>query len=451
MQFTPDFEARSPWSSLTDVKKVEISPAKSQIKGEISISGSKSFTNRAIILAAMALGNSSVSGILKSDDSYWCIETLKSLGTDIEIENDVAKIGGVNGKWNSSKDKELYIGAAGTTGRFLPGLLVASKTGESWVLKASKRMSQRPIRPLITGIQLLGGKVEYVNTDGYFPLKVIGDGIKGGEINISGKTSSQFISGLIMASPYASQPVTINIIDYVVQKSYILITIDLMKKFGVKVEHDKELKRFYIKPSNYVATNINLEPDISSACYFFALAALTNGQIRVNGINGNSNQPDIGFINILEKMGCTIIRSSDFVEVIGPKQLKGNISVDMKEMSDQALTLAAIAPFADGPITITNVEHIRTHESDRLHVASVLLNSLGIKNIEEQEGITIFPGKPKVNHLCSFDDHRVAMAFSLIGAKVEGISIEDPGCVSKTFPNYYNKLEEMGLNVEYKK
>lgn len=451
MQYTPDFEARSPWSSLSDVRSLEISPSKTQIKGEISISGSKSFTNRAIILASIAEGDSSISGILRSDDSYWCIETLKKLGVGITIKDDVLKIHGVNGKWNHLKNKELYIGAAGTTGRFLPGLLAASKTDESWILKASKRMSQRPIKPLITGLHMLGGKIEYVDKDGFFPLKITGDGISGGEINISGKTSSQFISGLIMASPYAAQPVTINIIDYVVQKSYILITIGLMKQFGVKVEHDENLKHFYIEPSNYVATNLNLEPDISSACYFFALAALTNGQIRVNGINEESNQPDIGFISVLEKMGCTLVRGLNFIEVIGPKQLKGNITVDMKEMSDQTLTLAAIAPFADGPITITNVEHIRTHESDRLHAASVLLSSLGIKNIESQEGITIFPGNPKANNLCSFDDHRVAMAFSLIGSKVKGISIDDPGCVSKTFPNYYTKLEDMGLSIKYRK
>ncbi|GGE37967.1 3-phosphoshikimate 1-carboxyvinyltransferase [Pullulanibacillus camelliae] len=450
MTSTPDLEARSPWAALHNVSQVTVKRSNRTLKKDIAIPGSKSLTNRALILAAAAKGNSSVEGILKSDDSYWCIEALKRLGAEIQVDGDIAQIKGVGGEWRRSKEA-LYIGAGGTVARFLPGLVAAARTGESWTIKASKRMSERPVKPLIDALRQIGATINYEGKEGFYPLGITGEGLKGGHVDISGNTSSQFISGLLMASAHAEAPVTVRITEPIVQASYVLITIELMKQFGIEVSHDQELSRFDISPNTYQGNHVHMEPDASGACYFFALAALTQSTIRVNNISyEHSYQPDIRFVDVLKEMGCHVVIGPDYVEVTGPKTLKGNKTFSMRAMSDQALTLAAIAPFADGPITIREVEHIRHHESDRIQAATEILTSLQIKVEEYNDGLKIFPGKPVGTLIRSYDDHRVAMAFSLLGAVVDDISIHDPGCVSKTFPNFFEKLEEIGLTVTRK-
>ncbi|MDQ0207769.1 3-phosphoshikimate 1-carboxyvinyltransferase [Alkalicoccobacillus murimartini] len=443
---TPDSRARSDWSSLNDVKTVTLSPLQKTIHTDVRIPGSKSFTNRALIIAAMAEGPSTLSGILRSDDSFWCIDTLNKLGIETKVDGDTIKINGCNGNW-PTKEADLYIGAAGTTARFLPGALAASHEGE-WLVEASERMSQRPVELLLEGLRTLGASIE---SAGYYPLKIKGHGLKGGPVTISGKQSSQFISGLLIASPYAEQEVTVTIPDYIVQHAYVKITIDLMERFGVKVESNDELTTMVIPPSVYKGQELELEADASTASYFFALAALTNSRIKVTNLNMNTNQPDIYMVDIYEKMGCTVTRGDSFIEVIGTDQLKGGFDISMKEMSDQTLTLAALAPFASGPITLRDVEHIRHHESDRISAICKELTKLGIKVEEFADGLTVYPGTPSPAVLDSYDDHRVAMSLALIGLKVPGITVNDPGCVSKTCPTYFELLESMGVTVQYNK
>ncbi|MGG3915885.1 3-phosphoshikimate 1-carboxyvinyltransferase [Rossellomorea vietnamensis] len=444
-----DLKARSPWSELKNIKSLEIKPLGSKtLRKDITIPGSKSFTNRALILGAVANGTTQLSGILKSDDSYWCIKTLNELGVKTDIVDESIAIEGCGGKWVDHLS--LYIGAAGTIGRFLPGVLAADPSSESsWNLEASERMSQRPIMPLIEAINTLGGRIEYKEKEGYFPLEIRGGGLSGGEVSISGKTSSQFISGLLLASPLTKQDVKITVIDELVQQEYVKITIDLMEKFGVKISHSKDFKVFEIPRGSYKGRNLQLEADVSTACYFFALAAITKGSIKITNVNPKTNQPDIMMLEVFERLGCEITTGKDWIEVKGPEVLTGGFQISMKEMSDQALTLATIAPFANEPITIREVEHIRTHESDRISAICTELKKMGIKVDEYKDGLTVYPGEPKSAIVETYDDHRVAMSLSLIGTRVPGIKVNNPGTVSKTCPTYFSLLENMGIGITY--
>ncbi|WP_240376237.1 3-phosphoshikimate 1-carboxyvinyltransferase [Bacillus piscicola] len=444
----PDLKARSPWAALTDVKQVEMTPVEAKtIHTEMTIPGSKSVTNRALIMAALAEGTSELTGILKSDDSYWCLEALRNLGITVEVMGDTVRIEGCNGDW-PVKDAHLYIGAAGTIARFLPGALAASEEGNFHV-EASKRMSERPVQPLMEALETLGAEVEYIEKEGFYPLRVKAHGLTGGEVQISGKVSSQFTSGLLLAGPYAKKAVKVTIPDHIVQHAYVKITLDLMKQFGVEATYKDDLSEMVVPVSGYTGRDMALEADASTASYFMALAAVTNGRVRINNLTMQTNQPDIYMTDIYERMGCRVIKGDGFIEVEGPEQLRGAFDISMKEMSDQTLTLAAIAPFADGPITLREVEHIRHHESDRITAVCTELKKLGIEVEEFQDGLKVYPGVPQGGVLHSYDDHRVAMALSLIGTKVPGIVIEDPGCVSKTCPTYFELLEKAGVPVTY--
>nr|WP_236690289.1 3-phosphoshikimate 1-carboxyvinyltransferase [Alkalihalobacillus macyae] len=444
----PDLKARSPWATLRNVSSVEISPIeKQEVNGEIRIPGSKSFTNRALIIAALAKGPSTLTGILKSDDSYWCIDALNKLGVKTEVTDDVVTVQGCHSKW-PNEQANLYIGAAGTIARFLPGALAIAKNG-NWILEASNRMSERPVEPLVNAINDLGGSIEYLNTEGFFPLQVKGGGLKGGPVSISGKVSSQFLSGLLLASPYSKTDVTVTTPDYIVQHAYVKITLDLMEKFGVKASYSDDLTKIIIPSTEYLGRNLQLEADASTASYFLALAAITNGRIKITNLNVKTNQPDIKMIDVFENMGCKVTRGEKYIELIGTPNLKGGFEISMKEMSDQTLTLASLAVFASGPITMRGVEHIRHHESDRISAICTELTKLGIKVEEYEDGLTVYPGTPHPATLESYDDHRVAMSLALIGTKVPGIVIKDPGCVSKTCPSYFDLLSHVGVNVQY--
>lgn len=439
-----DARARSPWTTLNGINKITISPAKHRIEASIAIPGSKSLTNRALIMSALADGSSKVSGILKSDDSYWCIEALKQLGVEIELQDDIAYIKGSGGHLKSN---DLYIGAAGTIARFLPGVLAGSGEGE-WKLEASQSMSKRPVALLIDALRTLGADISYLAENDYYPLRIKGKEVRGGEVRLSGTISSQFISGVLIAAPYFNKTTTVTIRDEIVQHAYVFLSIVLMKEFGADVQHDNALKQIVVNPSPYKAKDIQLEPDASAACYLFALAAVTNGKIRINGLTATTKQPDIQMLEVFEKMGCQVTKGDSFIELEGVVQLKGGFEISMKEMSDQALTLAAIAPFADEPITIRDVAHIRHHESDRISVIYKALKELRIQTEEFADGLKIYPGTPKPALLNTYDDHRVAMALALIGSRTAGIELNDPGCVAKTFPQYFSCLEELGVGIK---
>lgn len=441
--------ARSPWA-FQSYAKAAIQPIDTPINGEIIVPGSKSYTNRALIIAALAEGTSTLKGVLKSDDSYWCIDSLKKLGVAVSVDEkrDEVTIEGRAGKW-PEKNQELFIGAAGTIARFLPGALALCEGGE-WVVDGISQLRKRPLQPLINALRQLGAKLEYLSDNAGLPLKIYGTGLSGGTIHISGRVSSQFLSGLLIAAPYAKEKVTIEVTDDLVQPAYVSITMQMMRQFGAEVVASEDFRSFTVYPQRYRAQEITLEADASTACYFLSLAALTKGRMKVSNISVHSNQPDAQFVDVLEQMGCNVLRGKQGLEVQGPAKIKGGFAVDMKPMSDQALTIGALAPFADAPIHVYNVEHIRAHESDRIAVLCSSLQKMGVRIEEHRDGFTVYPGDlPQGTVLDPHDDHRNAMVFALIGTQVNGVQILDPGCVSKTCPNYFDLLRSLGVQVRF--
>lgn len=444
----PDLQARSPWSALNDVREVHVHPVSGPVSGEIVVPGSKSYTNRALVVAALARGTSELTGLLRSDDSYWCIDALGKLGARVDVAGDLARVHGVDGRW-PTQEAQLYLGASGTNARFLPGALAASSGPGHWRVAGSRRLSERPIAPLVDALRALGGRIEYGEFPDRLPIDIEGGGLRGGTVAMSGRVSSQFISGVLMASPYAEQTVEVQVVDGIVQHQYVQITLDLMRQFGAQTASADDLQRIRIEPTGYTGRPLQLEADASTAGYFFALAALTGGRIRIRNLTRRTLQPDIGLLDLLVTMGCSVTDEGEGIEIAGPRQLSGGFTVSLKEMSDQTLTVAALAVFADGPITITDVAHIRAHESDRIHAICESLQRLGIRTEEREDGLTVYPGMPKPAVLASYDDHRVAMSLSLIGAVAGGVTVSDPGCVSKTCPTFFDELSKLGVHVEY--
>jgi 3-phosphoshikimate 1-carboxyvinyltransferase len=443
---TGDLRARSPWATLTGIHRMVVSPLRDPLHTRVMVPGSKSFTNRAILLAGVAKGTSRLRGILRSDDAYWCLESLRQLGLAVTVTDDEATIEGGGGQF-PIQSGELYVGASGTVSRFLPGLLAASPTGH-WTVDGSSRLRQRPLMPLLEALMTLGARIHCPGEPGALPIEVYGQGLSGEYVDIAGSTSSQFISGLLMAAPLADGPVTIRITDQSVQPAYIGITLAVMKAFGVIAQPNQDWTEFYVTPQAYQGRDINLEADASTAGYLFALAAATGQTISVSNLDYDTLQPDIQLLNILEQMGCHVTRSENVITVVGKRPLKGNQTFSLHDCSDQALTLAGIAPFADGPVTVTDIGHIRHHESDRIHAACENLGRLGIQAEEHPDGFTVYPGTPRYASLPSYDDHRVVMAFAVLGAAAQGVELLDPGAVSKTCPSFFELLSSVGIELK---
>lgn len=440
----PDLETRSPWANNDFGPIVTIQAPTQPIDAALSLSGSKSMTNRALIIAAMAEGTSVLTGLLKCDDSYWCIESLSRLGAEIQVDGETAYVKGTGGNW-PNRNADLYVGAAGTVARFLPAAL-ATGNG-TWRITGSKRMHERPLAPLFTALSTLGADLQYEQAAGSLPVTLNANGLCGGEVAISGSVSSQFTSGLLLAAPYARKELTIRMLGEVVQRDYVEMTLDMMRSFGCEPLLRDGGQAVVVPQSRYQAQSLTLEPDVSACGYFWALAAITGGRIRISRINPRTKQPDLELVDVLERMGCSVMRGSDYIEVRGPKQLKGGFTQSMARFSDQTLTLAAIAPFADQPITLTDAAHIRHHECDRIRAICTELRKLGIRVQEHHDGLTVYPSTIKPALVETYDDHRMAMSLSLIGTKQSGVRIADPGCVSKTCPEYFAKLASLGVGV----
>ena len=440
-----DADGRSPWAGLQGIRFAEVRPAGRPVSGTVTVPGSKSFTNRALILAGAAEGSSVLTGLLRSDDSYWCIDALKRLGVGVEVEGTTARVQGAGARWPIAS-ADLFIGSAGTIGRFLPGVLAASSAGR-YRVTASRQLTRRPVAPLIDALTALGADISHEGEPGGFPMTVIARGLKGGRLTMSGKVSSQFISGALIAAPLASGPVRLDVVDHIVQADYVRMTLDAMAAFGVAIDHDEALTRFDARPRRYRGGAFAIEADASTTTYFLALAAVTRGRIVIDNIGTATRQPDLRLIDVLERMGCVVERAAGRVTLTGPERLKGGFAVDMKPMSDATLTLAALAPFADAPIAIEGVAHIRKHESDRIHVMADALARLGVGVEERSDGLVVAPGRPRFAELDTHDDHRVAMSLAVLGAAGAGVRLADPGCVSKTCPVFFEEIAALGVPV----
>jgi len=431
------------WTSNADIETVHISAQQSPINGEISIPGSKSYTNRALILAAAAQGTSVITGALRSEDSYWCIEALRLLGAviDVAMDSEQITIEGRAGHWQPA---EIYIGSAGTTARFLTSVLALS-TQVPIVVRASAQLSGRPMAPLLVALAQLGARFEYLGAQHALPLRILPAVNTGGETNIAGHLSSQFLSGLLMAAPLAHKAVSICVDGDIVQEDYVAMTIATMREFGVE-PHQHE-NTYIIAPNAYTSADYAIEADASTASYFFGLAAATGGQIQVANLGRNSQQPDIQVLSIFEQLGCQVsLVPSGGVRLTGPQQLIGDQSFDMNHCSDVALTIAALAPRATGSIAITNITHIRNHECDRIDAMTQSLQTVGISVEALEDGWRIEPGAPKSTTLETYDDHRMAMSLSLLGLQ-SGVTLKKPMCVSKTCPDFFTMLTSLGVEV----
>lgn len=409
---------------------------------EVDIPGSKSVANRALVMAALAEGTTILKNMLFSDDTKYMMEAIRKLGNNVIIDENTKTVIIESNENRVFPDTELFVGNAGTAMRFLPTYI---STGEGKViLTGIERMKQRPIKDLVDGLLELGVDVTYKEKEGYPPFEINAKGLSGGELYIKGDKSSQYLTSILLSAPYAKEDVTIKIEGKLVSIPYVDITLKMMKDFGVEVEN-RNYKEFFIKVGQkYKGQEYIVEGDCSSASYFFAIAAATNSEIKVNNISKNSMQGDIKLLDILHEMGTEITYEDNFVIVKGTGKLKG-ISVDMHHMSDVAQTLAVTAIFAEGKTEIKNVYNMRLKETDRLKALNIELTKLGAKVIELEDGIIIEPNDNYKENVTidTYDDHRMAMSFSIAGLKIPGTIIDDPDCVSKTFPNYFDEFEKL--------
>lgn len=438
-------------SDLESPAFVEVVPG-GPVTGEIRPPGSKSLTNRALLCAAMATGTSFLSGTLRSEDTGVMIDALEMLGVEVEVNCEGRNLRVVTSQrtigWPSDPPTSMFVANSGTTIRFLTAALSAH--GGSFLLHGVDRMHERPIGDLVQAIdEVIDGSIQTLSPGGCPPVQIRCTGWKGRQVKVAGNVSSQFLSGLMMAAPIASaagqgEPIEIEVVGQLVSRPYVDMTADVMRDFDADVDIQCDADRFcvVVGPKPYRAADYQVEPDASAASYFWAAAAITGGEVKVHGLSADAMQGDVGFVDVLEMMGCQVDRRSGSIKVIGGK-LRG-IDVDMNVISDTVQTLAVVALFADGPTRVRGVAHNRFKETDRIGDLACELRKLGARVDEHDDGMTIHP--PERIHraeLETYHDHRMAMSLSLAGLRVEGVRILNPSCTSKTYPEFFHDLETL--------
>lgn len=419
--------------------EIEIQPS-GPVRGAIRPPGSKSITNRALACAALAEGESTLTGALDSEDTQVMIAALRQLGIaiDADLSSAVLRIKGCGGRI-PAPGGELYVANSGTTIRFLAAL-VALGRGE-FRLDGTPRMRERPIGDLVEALRQLGADAESEGPNGCPPVVIRAHGLPGGPAKVRGDISSQFLSGLLMAAPYAERPVELSVAGTLVSQPYVRMTLAVMSAFGVDVPPG-DLSRFRLPAGvKYRGRAYAIEPDASAASYFFAAAAISGGEVTVEGLSRQSLQGDVAFVDVLEQMGCRVTWGHDRITVSGGL-LKG-VDVDLNAISDTVQTLGAVALFANGPTTVRGVGHIRHKETDRIGALATELRKLGATVEERSDGLKITPGVLHGAAIDTYQDHRMAMSLALVGLRVGGVVIHDPGCTAKTYPRFFEDLERL--------
>ncbi len=432
-------------SPLSYPEKIEIVPLAKPPHATITVPGSKSITNRALVLAALSEPGkgSELRGVLQSEDTEVMIQALRQLGFHVWTdwpERVVHVRRGTSASPIPAPEADLFVGNSGTTMRFLTAMV---SLGEGrYRLDGVSRMRERPVEDLLVALRQLGVQAHSERGNGYPPVIVEADGLGGGLVRIKGDVSSQFLSGLLMAAPLARDPISIEVTGPLVSAPYVDMTLELMWQFGVEVDADDSLSCFEIPVRPwYRSRTLEIEPDASAASYFFAAAAITEGTVAVPHLARSSLQGDVEFVNVLEEMGCRVLSQENTLGIKG-RPLRG-IDVDMNDISDTVMTLAAVACFADGPTTIRNVAHIRHKETDRLAALATELRRLGAEVDEFADDLTITPGPLHGAEVETYNDHRMAMSLALIGLRVPGVVIKNPACVAKTYPRFFEDLEKL--------
>lgn len=420
------------------MNSIAIQPVTRPFRKTVRVPGSKSITNRALPMAALAEGASLLTGVLFADDTWQMIRALTALGYDLKVDQTACTVG-LEGRGSSfpSRHADLHCGNSGTTIRFLTAMLT---TGEGvFTLDGIARMRQRPIDQLVDQLRNLGATIDYAGEVGYPPIRVTAAGLPGGTCRFEDAKSSQYISAILMAAPYAQRQVNVELIGPVTSEPYVDMTLRMMGQFGAGAE--KTPGGIAVPRGAYGARTYAIEPDASNASYFLAAAAVTkDASITIDGLGKGSLQGDVAFADVLHQMGAGLAFGRDFVTVTGTGELHG-IDIDMNHIPDMVQTLAVVALFADGPTTVRNVYNLRIKETDRLAALENELRKLGATVTTTQDSITIVPPKtPTGASIATYDDHRMAMAFAVAGLRVPGVAIEEPGCTAKTYPGYFTDL-----------
>jgi 3-phosphoshikimate 1-carboxyvinyltransferase len=420
--------------------QIEIEPTGPLI-GSVRPPGSKSLTNRALVCAALAAGDSTLHGALDSEDTQVMVEGLRRLGFGVEFDRSSGRIvvRGAAGRV-PAKGADLYVANSGTTIRFLAALTTLGHG--TFRLDGTPRMRQRPIGDLIEALRQLGADAASEHDNGCPPVIIRARGLPGGKATVRGDVSSQFLSGLLMAAPFAEEPVELSVKGDLVSKPYVRMTLEVMAAFGIEVEQIEGQGFKLPARAAYQSCEYQIEPDASAASYFFAAAAISGGRVTVEGLSRDSVQGDVAFVDLLQRMGCQTLFEHDRITVAaGP--LKG-IEADMNAISDTVQTLAAVALFADGPTTIRGVAHIRHKETDRIGALAAELRRLGAQVEERADGLCIEPAALHGATIETYQDHRMAMSLALVGLKTPGVIIRDPACTAKTYPKFFEDLAGLG-------
>jgi 3-phosphoshikimate 1-carboxyvinyltransferase len=413
-----------------------IMPLTAPVNAVVSVPGSKSLTNRALVVSSLAEGKSRLSNVLHSDDTRYMMSHLSTLGVSLQAGEDLVEIEGRGGEF-SAVQASLFCGNAGTTVRFLTA--VCALVPGTQTISGDERMQARPIRDLVHALSGLGADVEA--SHGCPPVTIRSGAIRGGSVSVQANLSSQYLSALLMIAPYAQLPLSLDVAEGMVSESYVELTLDVMAAFGVAVERS-ERRQFKVPRQHYRGRSYAIEGDATSAGYWWALAALTGSRIAVANVDPSSHQGDVEFLQLLKRMGCSVTLDHG-VSVQGPPVLTSPGVVDMNRLPDGVMTLAVLAAVAEGETRVVNVAHLRIKESDRLAALVTELHRVGIEAEELPDGLRIQGGKPHGADIETYADHRMAMSFAILGARVPGMRIGSPECVSKSYPTFFDHLETL--------
>jgi 3-phosphoshikimate 1-carboxyvinyltransferase len=409
-------------------------------RAQITLPGSKSYTQRAMILAALADGDSSLLNPLIAEDTEYLLAALRLLGAGIKIKDGQMTVRGTGGRiYNPGR--EIYLGNNGTAMRLLTAMVCLGQ-GE-YILTGAPRLLERPLAPLLSALKALGVKAQSREREGFPPVVIQADGLQGGEVTLRNLESSQYVSSLLISAPLARQDLSLRLEGSIPSLPYIEMTAVLMQQFGVEVERPGSDRYLIRHGQSYRGISCRIEGDVSSASYFFLAAALCRGTIRVEPITPQTLQGDIGFLEVLEKAGSTVVKGDYWVEVSGGELKPGDLVFDFGEMPDMVPSLAVLAACRPGRTIIRNVAHLRIKESNRLQALARELNRTGVKAEETLDGLSIEGGNPQGAEIETYDDHRIAMSFAVLGLVAPGMKIKNPDCVQKSFPGFWKELEKL--------
>ncbi len=413
-----------------------VRPLDAPPNAQVRVPGSKSITNRALVAAALADGTSVLRGVLHADDSEAMVGAIRGLGASVEVDGDTATIRGVAGRPAPAPAWRVDAHDAATVARFM--LAVAACVPGEHLVDGAAQLRGRPMGPLVDALRTLGARVEEQGPAGRLPVRVTGP-IQGGKVELSGDVSSQFTSALMLVAPLLRGGIRIDFTTPLVSRPYVQMTAAVMAAFGCAATVDEEA--VVVPEGRYVAARYDVEPDASSASYFYAAAAVTGGSVAVEGLGAGSLQGDLAFVDLLERMGAVVDRTGPVVRVSGAP-MRG-VDVELSSISDTAPTLAAVAPFASSPTRARGIGFIRSKETDRIGLIVQELRRLGVDASEEIDGFVVNPGLPRAGVVDAHGDHRLAMAFAVIGLRVRGIEIAGAECVTKTFPGFFTALDQL--------